>query len=77
VLDETAHRLLLAAIDSAITKSIDAYNLASEGGDEELAALVHERLADLQALRAVAAARPTRRSRWQFARSPRGDARSR
>jgi len=32
---------------------------------------------ELKALRELALARPSRRSRWQFGRTPRGDARAR
>ena len=77
MLDETAHQKLMAAIDVAVNKAIDVYNIASEAGDEELAELAREQVDQLKALRAAASARPTRTARWPFARSPRGDARPR
>ena len=77
VLDETAHQSSMAAIDVAISRCVDAYNIASEGGEDELAASARARIVDLQAFRARASASPTRRARWQFGRTPRGDARSR
>ena len=77
MLDETAHQKLLAAIDVAVSKAIDAYNLASEAGDDELADLARAQVDQLKAFREIARARPTRRARWLSARSPRGDARAR
>lgn len=77
MLDETAHQSLMAAIDVAISRCVDAYNIASEGDEEELADTARARITELQAFRALASASPTRRARWQFGRSPRGDARSR
>jgi hypothetical protein len=77
VLDETAHQKLLAAIDVAVSKVIDVYNLASEGGDEELADFARAQVHQLQEFREAARARPTRRARWLSARTPRGDARAR
>jgi hypothetical protein len=77
VLDETAKRNLLSAIDVAISRAIDAYNIAWEAADTEIANMARGRVTDLQELRDAVRARPTRPARWQFARSPRGDARSR
>ena len=77
MLDETAQRNLLSAIDIAISKTIDAYNIAWEAGDTELANLARARVTELQTLRDAVRARPTRPARWQFARSRRGDARPR
>ena len=77
MLDETAHNRLLVALDVAISRGIDAFNIASEAGDDELAASARACVADLKALREEAASRPTRPSRWMNARSPRGDARPR
>jgi hypothetical protein len=77
VLDETAHQSLLAAIDVAISRCVDAYNIASEAGEEELAEAARVQVTELKAFREAVRERPTRRARWQFGRSPRGDARSR
>ena len=77
MLDETAHQKLMAAIDVAVSKAIDVYNIASEAGDEQLAALAQEQVHQLKALRDAASARPTRKARWLQARTPRGDARPR
>ncbi len=77
MLDETAHQKLLAAIDVAISRCIDAFNIATEAGDAELADTARSRVADLKEFRQAALARPTRPARWMFARSRRGDARPR
>jgi hypothetical protein len=77
VLDETAHQSLIAAIDVAISRCVDAFNIASEGGEPELAESARVQVTELKALREAVVARPSRRPRWQFGRSPRGDARSR
>jgi hypothetical protein len=77
VLDETAHANLLAAVDAAISRCIDAFNITSEAGETELADGARTRVNQLKAYRAMAAARPTRPARWMQARSPRGDARPR
>lgn len=77
MLDETSHQSLIASLDVAISRCVDAFNIASEGGESELAERARAQVGELKALREVALARPTRRSRWQFGRSPRGDARSR
>jgi hypothetical protein len=76
VLDETAHQSLLAAIDMAISRCIDAYNIASEADEQELAEGARTQVTELKAFRATVVSRPTRRSRWGYGRSPRGDARS-
>jgi len=77
VLDETAHQKLMAALEVAVSKAIDVYNIASEAGDTELAEMAREQVHQLKALRDTALARPTRRARWLHARTPRGDARPR
>ena len=75
MLDETAHANLLAAIDAAISRCIDAFNIASEGGDAELAEAARARVNGLKAFREEVSARPTRPARWMQAHSRRGDAR--
>lgn|GEM_PF-5490001 len=77
MLDETAHQKLLAALDGAISRCIDAFNIASEAEDTELAGMARARVAELKTFREAVLARPTRPARWKFARTPRGDARSR
>jgi hypothetical protein len=77
VLDETAHQSLLGAIDVAISRCVDAFNIASEAGEPELADSARVQVTELKAFREAVLARPTRRARWQYGRSPRGDARSR
>ncbi len=77
MLDETAHQSLIAAIDVATSRCVDAFNIASESDDPELAEGARTLVAQLKAFRETVMARPTRRARWQFGRSPRGDARSR
>jgi hypothetical protein len=77
VLDETAHQKLLAAIDGAISRCIDAFNISSEAGETELSDAARQRVADLKAFREMVSGSPTRPARWKFARSPRGDARPR
>ena len=37
MLDETAHQSLIAALDVAISRCVDAFNIASESDDPELA----------------------------------------
>ena len=76
-MDETAHANLLAAIDAAISRCIDAFNIASEAGDAELADGAHARVNELKAFRLDVASRPARPARWLQARSRRGDARPR
>ena len=77
MLDETAHQSLIAAIDVAISRCVDAFNIASEGGEQGLADSAGIQVTELKAFREAASALPTRRSRWQFGRVPRGDARPR
>ena len=77
MLDETAHQSLIAALDMAISRCVDAFNIASEGGEDELAQRARIQVTELKALREAALSHPTRRARWQFGRSPRGDARPR
>jgi hypothetical protein len=77
VLDETAHQRLIAAVDVAVSRAVDAFNIASESDEPELAESARALVNELKAFREAAMARPTRRGRWQFGRSPRGDARSR
>ncbi|HLI74838.1 MAG TPA: hypothetical protein VKU86_13245 [Acidimicrobiales bacterium] len=77
MLDEGAHRNILAALDAAISRCIDAFNIASEAGDTELAEAARARVNGLKAFRDEVSARPTRPARWMQARSPRGDARQR
>ena len=66
---------LLAAIDSAVSASIDAFNIAVETGDEELTQRARNCVETLEAYREFAASQPTRASRWMRARPPRGDSR--
>jgi hypothetical protein len=77
VLDESAHQSLIGALDVAISRCVDAYNICSEAGEQELAEQARSQVTQLKALRDEIMARPTRRTRWQFGRSPRGDARAR
>lgn len=77
MLDETAHQSLISVIDVAISRCVDAFNISSEGGELELAEKARLQVIELKALRALALASPTRRPRWQFGRTPRGDARTR
>jgi hypothetical protein len=77
VLDESAHANMLAAIDAAISRCIDAFNIASEAGDTELAEAARVRVTGLKSFREVVLARPTRPARWMYGRTPRGDSRSR
>lgn len=77
MLDETAQQSLIAAIDVAISRCVDAFNMASESDDHELAEGARTLVTELKAFRQSVIDRPTRRGRWQFGRSPRGDARSR
>ena len=77
MLDETAHRNMVAAVDMAVSRCIDAFNMASEAGDLELAEEARARVDDLKRLRQTILERPTKKGRWMFARTPRGDARAR
>ena len=69
VLDETAQQSLIAAIDVAISRCVDAFNISSEGGEHELAERARASVDELKAFREAARAHPTRRARWQFGRS--------
>jgi len=64
---------LLTAIDAAVSKSIDAFNVATETGDAELTDQARRCVESLEAFREFAAAQPTRASRWMHARPPRGE----
>jgi hypothetical protein len=77
MLDETAQKSLLSAIDVAISRCVDAFNIASEAAEQELAERARAHVNELKAFRETVLASPTRRARWQFGRTPRGDARSR
>jgi hypothetical protein len=77
MIDETAHSNLLAALDVAVSKCIDAYNIAAEAGETELAEQARACVDDLKSLRDSVRVHPTRPARWMFARSRRGDARPR
>jgi hypothetical protein len=65
----------MAAIDVAISRCIDAFNIAAETGDEELTEQARACVERLQAFRDHTAACPTRASRWMHARPPRGESR--
>jgi hypothetical protein len=73
VLREAELSRLLVAIDTAVSRSIDAFNIAAETGDEELTAEARACVERLKAFRDSAAARPIRASRWMHGRPPRGD----
>jgi hypothetical protein len=64
---------LVSAIDTAVSRSIDAYNIAAETEDEELMAEARACVEQLKAFREFTAARPTKASRWMHARPPRGE----
>jgi hypothetical protein len=63
----------MAAIDTAVSKAIDAYNIAAETGDEFLTAEAQACVERLKSFRDLTAAQPTRASRWMRARPPRGE----
>jgi hypothetical protein len=65
---------LVEAIDTAVSRAIDAFNIAAETGDEELLAEARACVERLKAFREFTGAQPTRASRWMRARPPRGDA---
>jgi hypothetical protein len=73
VLREAELARLLTAIDTAVSRAIDAFNIAAETEDEELTAEARACVERLKAFRASTAARPSRASRWMHARPPRGD----
>jgi hypothetical protein len=64
---------LVTAIDTAVSKAIDAFNIAAETGDEDLTAQARASVENLKAFREMAAAQPTKASRWMHARPPRGE----
>jgi hypothetical protein len=64
---------LLAAIDTAVSRCIDAFNVAAETEDEELTSEARACVDRLKAFRELTAAQPARASRWMRARPPRGD----
>jgi hypothetical protein len=64
---------LLAAIDTAVSRAIDAFNIAAETGDEELTRQARACVEQLKAFRDVSAGQPTKASRWMRARPPRGE----
>lgn len=64
---------LITAIDTAVSKAIDAYNIAAETGDEFLAAEAQACVERLKSFRELTAAQPARASRWMRARPPRGE----
>jgi hypothetical protein len=73
VLREAEVARLVSAVDVAVSRAIDAFNVAAETGDEELTDEARACVARLKEFRDLAAARPTRASRWMHARPPRGD----
>ena len=75
MLDEAAHTNVLAALDVAISRCIDAFNMASESGERDLAEEARDCIEHLRDLRDAVRTSPTRPARWKFARTPRGDAR--
>ena len=62
---------LLAAIDVAVSRCIDAFNIAAEIDDEQLTAEARACVERLKAFRELTAAQPARASRWMRARPPR------
>jgi hypothetical protein len=64
---------LVTAIDTAVSRAIDAFNIAAETGDEELMAEARACVERLKAFREFSAGRPTKASRWMRARPPRGE----
>ena len=73
VLRDAEQAQLLAAIDTAVSRCIDAFNVAAETEDEELTAEARACVERLKAFRDFTAAQRTRASRWMRARPPRGD----
>jgi hypothetical protein len=73
VLREAELARLVAAIDTAVSKAIDAFNIAAETGDEDLTAQARACVENLKAFRELTAAQPTKASRWMHARPPRGE----
>ncbi len=64
---------LVTAIDTAVSRAIDAFNIAAETGDEDLTAEARACVERLKAFRDLTAAQPSRASRWMRARPPRGE----
>jgi hypothetical protein len=64
---------LLAAIDVAVSRCIDAFNIAAETEDEALTTEARACVERLKAYRDFTASQPARASRWMRARPPRGD----
>jgi hypothetical protein len=64
---------LVTAIDTAVSRAIDVYNIAAETGDEELTAEARACVEYLKDFRERTAAQPSRASRWMRARPPRGE----
>jgi hypothetical protein len=73
VLREAELARLLTSIDTAVSRCIDAYNVAAETEDEALMSEARACVERLKAFRELAAAQPTRASRWMHARPPRGE----
>jgi hypothetical protein len=73
VLRDAEQAQLLVAIDTAVSRCIDAFNVAAETEDEELTAEARACVERLKAFREFTAAQPTRASRWMRARPPRWD----
>jgi hypothetical protein len=73
VLREAELARLVTAIDTAVSRAIDAFNIAAETEDEQLTAEAQACVDRLKAFREFTAAQPTRASRWMHARPPRGD----
>jgi len=73
VLREAELARLLTAIDTAVSRAIDAYNIAAETEEAELTAEAAACIERLKAFRELTAAQPARASRWMRARPPRGD----
>ena len=73
VLRDAEQAQLLVAIDVAVSRCIDAFNIASETEDEALVAEARACVERLKAFRDFTAAQPARASRWMRARPPRGD----
>jgi hypothetical protein len=64
---------LLTSIDTAVSRTIDVFNIAAETGDEKLMNEARVFVEQLRAFRERTAAQPTRASRWMHARPPRGE----
>jgi hypothetical protein len=64
VLRDVEQSRLMAAVDVAISRCIDAFNIAAETGDTELTEEARVCVERLKAFRDYTAARPTKASRW-------------